>query len=183
MGHEQPPTLVQADNSMAEGISNENLTQQCSCAMDLHLYWVNDRVKQGQFATYWAPGDLNLGDYFTKHHSPAHHRRMRPIYLHIPKEQASAAAMTMDYGTTLRGCVHPFPGTQRLEASQRGQLTLFKHQTDSLHKQSSQFKRQPDSHHKQPSRVSHSVQGGSSPMEKMLTKSLTHGTTQRLMSR
>jgi hypothetical protein len=39
-------------------------------------------VKQGQFLVYWGPGFQNLADYFTKHHSPAHHKRMREIYIH-----------------------------------------------------------------------------------------------------
>ncbi|MGL5935580.1 MAG: hypothetical protein ACRCZI_08145, partial [Cetobacterium sp.] len=27
----------------------------------------------------------NLADYFTKHHPPSHHQKMRPIYLYEPK--------------------------------------------------------------------------------------------------
>jgi hypothetical protein len=50
--------------------------------MDMRFYWVKDRVKQGQFHVYWGPGYQNLGDYFTKHHSPAHHKKMREIYIH-----------------------------------------------------------------------------------------------------
>ena len=30
---------------------------------------------------YWAPGEENLADYFTKHHSPAYHRKIRSRYL------------------------------------------------------------------------------------------------------
>jgi hypothetical protein len=36
--------------------------------MDMRFYWIKDRVKQGQFKTYWGPGFQNLADYFTKHH-------------------------------------------------------------------------------------------------------------------
>jgi hypothetical protein len=50
--------------------------------MDMRFYSVKDRVEQGQFNVGWAPGDTNMGDYFTKHNSPAHHKRMRPNYLH-----------------------------------------------------------------------------------------------------
>jgi hypothetical protein len=46
------------------------------------IYWVQDRVKQGQFHIYWAPGSGNLVDYFTKKHSPNHRQRMRSSYLH-----------------------------------------------------------------------------------------------------
>ena len=51
-----------------------------------------------QFAIYWAPGEVNLGDYYTKHHAPAHHQRMRPIYLHC-------ANVIIALPTALRGCV------------------------------------------------------------------------------
>jgi hypothetical protein len=50
--------------------------------MDMLFYWIKDRVEQKQFNVGWAPGNTNLGDYFTKHHSPAHHKRTRPYYLH-----------------------------------------------------------------------------------------------------
>jgi hypothetical protein len=50
--------------------------------MDLRFYWINDRVKQGQFKIYLGPGFQNLADYFTKHHSPAHHKRIRDVYIH-----------------------------------------------------------------------------------------------------
>jgi hypothetical protein len=33
------------------------------------------------FLVYWKPGHKNLGDYFTKHHPPAHHQTMRSTYL------------------------------------------------------------------------------------------------------
>jgi hypothetical protein len=48
----------------------------------MRLYCVKDRVEQDQFNVGWSPGDTNMGDYFTKHHSPAHHKRMIPYYLH-----------------------------------------------------------------------------------------------------
>ena len=46
----------------------------------MRFYWLKDRVEQGQFKIYWAPGDENWADYFTKHHSPTHHKRVRPVY-------------------------------------------------------------------------------------------------------
>jgi hypothetical protein len=63
MGHPQPATPMQVDNSTANGILNGTVKQQRSRAMDIR----------------------NLADYFIKHHSPAHHRLMRPQYLHEPK--------------------------------------------------------------------------------------------------
>ena len=82
MGHPQPPTPIQVDNSTAAGIANDNIRQQRSRAIDMRFYWVRDRVEQEQFTVFWAPGATNLADYFTKHHAPIHHRTMRPTYLH-----------------------------------------------------------------------------------------------------
>jgi hypothetical protein len=82
MGHPQPPTPIQTDNSMATGFANEKIRQRRSRAMDMRFYWLQDRIRQNQFLVYWKPGAGNLGDYHTKHHSPAHHQLMRPVYLH-----------------------------------------------------------------------------------------------------
>ena len=83
MGHPQvEPTPMQTDNSTAYKIANNSCKQQKSKAMDMRFYWIRDRVQQKQFNVYWKPGKENYGDYFTKHHAPIHHRRMRSVYLH-----------------------------------------------------------------------------------------------------
>jgi hypothetical protein len=89
LGHPQPPTPLQTDNSIAQGIINGTVKQKRSKALDMRFYWLQDRVNQGQYTIYWRPGATNLGDYHTKHHSPAHHQSVRPLYLHTP---ASATA-------------------------------------------------------------------------------------------
>jgi hypothetical protein len=61
------------------------MKQKHTKAMDMRFYWLCNRVAQGQFEIYWEPGKNNLADYPTKHHSPAHHKRVRPIYLYDPK--------------------------------------------------------------------------------------------------
>jgi hypothetical protein len=51
--------------------------------MDMRYYWIQDRTEHGQFDVRLAPGaDKNLGDYFTEHHSPSHHKRILPFYIH-----------------------------------------------------------------------------------------------------
>jgi hypothetical protein len=81
MGHPQPATPIQTDNACASGICNETVKQRRSKAMDMRFYWIRDRVKQGQFLVHWRKGSENLADYFTKHHSPSHHRKIRSQYL------------------------------------------------------------------------------------------------------
>jgi hypothetical protein len=78
MDHPQPPTPVQTDNSTADGIINLRVMPKRTKAMDMRFHWLRDRaVNQDQFRFFWRPGGLNRGDYWSKHHSPAHHRNMR----------------------------------------------------------------------------------------------------------
>jgi len=87
MGWKQPTTPITTDNSCAEGIINETVKQKRSKAIDMRFYWIRDRVKQGQFRIHWQKGEVNLGDYMTKHHSAKHHKQVRPKYLHVKKEK------------------------------------------------------------------------------------------------
>jgi hypothetical protein len=86
LGHPQPHTPLETDNPTATGYSNGTIKQKRTKAMDMHFYWIKDRVKQGQFNVYWGPGYRNLADYFRKHHSPAHHKRIRKIYIHASEQ-------------------------------------------------------------------------------------------------
>ena len=70
MGHPQPPTPVQVDNSTALGIATGTIKQRKSKAMDMRFYWIRDGSNQYQFNIYWKPGSTNKGDYFTKHFPP-----------------------------------------------------------------------------------------------------------------
>ena len=47
----------------------------------MRFYWLKCRQQQKQFDIYWDNGKNNFADYFTKHHSPSHHKVVRPIYL------------------------------------------------------------------------------------------------------
>ena len=81
MGHPQPATPIQTDNSFAAGMANNTVKQRRSKAMDMRFYWIQDRVQQGQFNIYWAKGADNLADYFTKHFNRRQHRHIRKNYL------------------------------------------------------------------------------------------------------
>ena len=82
LGHTQPPTPIKTDNSTAVGIGNNTTKQKRSKSMDMRIHWMRDRIKQKQFVLYWKPGQENLADYPTKHHSGRHHKKVRPIYLY-----------------------------------------------------------------------------------------------------
>jgi hypothetical protein len=96
LGHIQPPTPIQADNACAVGIVNDSIKLKRSKAMDIRFYWVRDRVQQGQFVVYWKKGIDNDADYFTKHHSPAHHRVKRSRYLHEDQHEDPIINMSID---------------------------------------------------------------------------------------
>ena len=140
MGHPQPPTPIQADNSTATGFANNTIKQKRSKAMDMRFYWIQDRVRQGQFLIYWRPGTENLGDYHTKHHSAKHHRTVRPTYLQPQRQSPLSRA---NYASS-EGALFPRPkdgaratrhqrrGTTKLNAITTSTLATHKLVTTSL---------------------------------------------------
>ena len=86
LGHEQPPTPIQVDNTTAVNFAKQTLKQKRSKSIDMRFYWLQDRSSQGQFNIYWYPGVNNLGDYLTKHFSPRDHMTKRPVYLFEPQK-------------------------------------------------------------------------------------------------
>jgi hypothetical protein len=91
LGHPQPEdgTPIRTDNSTAAGIMNKTVKQKKSKSMDMRFWWLVDRTEQGQFRIFWAPGILNLADYYTKKHPASHHTKVRPIYLYIEGKSPS----------------------------------------------------------------------------------------------
>jgi hypothetical protein len=86
LGHPHPTTPLETDNTTSTWYSNGTIKQKRTKEMDMRFCWIKDRVKKCQFNVYWGPGYQNLADYFTKHHSPAHHKRMREIYIHASEQ-------------------------------------------------------------------------------------------------
>jgi hypothetical protein len=78
------------DSSTAMGITSDYIKQKCSKAMDMHFYWIRDRVRQGQFIIHWQRGATNQGDYWTKNHPVKHNVKMRPHVLHTDKSNRYA---------------------------------------------------------------------------------------------
>jgi hypothetical protein len=77
MGHKQPVTPIQTDNAMTEAVINAKITPKQSKAMDMCFHWLNYRECQQKFKFYWQPGKHNHADYWTNHHSAAHHVNVR----------------------------------------------------------------------------------------------------------
>jgi hypothetical protein len=113
MGHPQPKTPIQMDNTTAEGVINNKIQPKRTKAMDMQLHWLPDQEAEGKFKIYWQPGGTNLVDYFTKHHPPTHHVNVRAEFLTRVKDLAEARRMKHDHQTKttnnkiamLQGCV------------------------------------------------------------------------------
>jgi hypothetical protein len=107
MGHPQPRTPIQTNNTTAEGVINNKIQPKCTKAMDMRYHWLRNQEAQGQFNIYWRPGRTNLADYFTKHHAPAHHVNVRAEFLTRVKDLAEArqTKKSSDKIATLQGCV------------------------------------------------------------------------------
>jgi hypothetical protein len=81
MGHKQPQTPMQTDNTTALGVVTNNIQPQCTKAMDMQFHWLRYREAQNQFRLFWRPGPTNSADYWTKHHCAAHHIEKHPKML------------------------------------------------------------------------------------------------------
>jgi hypothetical protein len=81
MGHKQPPTPIQTDNAMADAVINGKIQPKRTKAMDMRFHWLRDRECHNQFKFYWRPGKTNYADYWTKHHTAAHHVNIRAEFL------------------------------------------------------------------------------------------------------
>ncbi len=62
MGHKQPKTPIQTDNTTAFRVINNNIQPQRTKAMDMHFYWLCCRNSQWRFRYFWAPGSNNLAN-------------------------------------------------------------------------------------------------------------------------
>ena len=97
MGHPQPPTPMQTDNTTALGVVNNNIASKRLKSMDMKLHWLRCRAAQEQFRHFWRPGPHNNADYVTKHHAAVHHRAVRPTYLtpkaHLDRLRQRATAL------------------------------------------------------------------------------------------
>ncbi len=103
MGHAQPKTPVHCNNTTTVGIANNTVERQRSRLMEMHFFWISDKVGQDMYAISWHPGQENLTDYQSKHHAGSHHVAVCPWYLQmdnsprvLPRALASSA---------LKGCV------------------------------------------------------------------------------
>ena len=114
LGHPQPATPVKTDNSTATQFTKSSMKQKWSKAWDMRFHWLRDKQAQRHFHVYWDKGENNMADYFTKHHSPEHHKRMRPKYVHALRKVLNCLR-SLSRPAHVRGCVNDYsdPGVGR----------------------------------------------------------------------
>jgi hypothetical protein len=83
LGHPQPSTPIHINNTTEIGIVNNTIKRQWSQAMEMWYFWLLDGKVQKLFCFYYQPGQENLGDYPSKHHSADIHQHVRPYYVHM----------------------------------------------------------------------------------------------------
>ena len=103
MGHPQPKNPVHCDNATAVGIANNTVKRQRSRSMEMRFFWIGDKIAQEMYDVSWHPGQENLADYQSKHHNGAHHRAVRPWYLH--QEDSPQYLPRAVSPSALKGCV------------------------------------------------------------------------------
>ena len=84
--------------------------------MNGQYFWLIDQVNLNTYRIKWAPGLKNMADYFTKHFAAAHHRNVRPFYVHmqnsprviqkVNKKVADKKVSDEKVSAQLRGCVN-----------------------------------------------------------------------------
>ena len=103
MGHPQPQAPVHCDNATAVGIANNTIKRQRSRSKEMRFFWVGDKIAQEIYSLKWHPGQENLADYQSKHHNGAHHKAVRPWYLHL--ENSPRVLPRAQRPSALKGCV------------------------------------------------------------------------------
>ena len=103
MVHPQPPTPIHCDNATSVGIANETVKKHRSRPMEMKFFYSCDQVKMGSFNVQYHPGLECLGDYPSKNHITAHHKKFRPIYLHTTESPLFLPRAPKP--SDLRGCV------------------------------------------------------------------------------
>ena len=81
LDHPQPPTTIKTDNSTANSFVHSNIRQKRSKTWDMCFNCLPNRSAHKELNIYWDKGSNNAADYFTKHHSPTHHRTKRSKYI------------------------------------------------------------------------------------------------------
>jgi hypothetical protein len=94
------------DNTTAEGVVNHKIQPKRTKALDMRFHWLRDHEQRQQFRIYWRPGGANLADYWTKHHAPAHHAKIRAEFLMKVNIQDARHQASMNHDTQQQASIN-----------------------------------------------------------------------------
>jgi hypothetical protein len=106
MGHPQPPTPIQTDNSTTLRVVTSNIQPRKTKAMDMLFHWLRCREAQSQFQFFWRPGTTKLANYWAKHHCAAHHIEQHPKFL-MPQSMITDLQASKQRATHTRTFAQP----------------------------------------------------------------------------
>ena len=69
LGKRQPQTPIHVNNTMVIDILNNTIKQQRLRAMEMQYFLLLDQISRQYFVIYPQPGQENLANYLTKHHT------------------------------------------------------------------------------------------------------------------
>jgi hypothetical protein len=108
LGHPQPKTPVHCEYATASSIANNTVKRHCLQSMEMRYFWVCDKIAQDAYDVKYHPGQENLADYQSKHHTGVHHKVVCPWYLY--EENSHSILPRVRRPSTLKGCVGTLPG-------------------------------------------------------------------------
>ena len=82
LDHKQPATPLKINNYITDFFVNSGMKQKRSKKWYIKCHWLRDNEVLDQLIVYCDRGTKNDANYFTKHHPPIHHRKIRPRYIH-----------------------------------------------------------------------------------------------------
>jgi hypothetical protein len=56
MGHPQPPTPIQTDNTTTEGVINNKIQPKQTKGINMRFHWLRDHEQRQKFQIYWKGG-------------------------------------------------------------------------------------------------------------------------------
>jgi hypothetical protein len=80
LGHPQLPTPIHIDNTTTVGIVNNTIKHQRSRAMEMRYFWLLDGKTQKYFKFQYQPGQENMGNYPSEHHTAGIHQHVHPYH-------------------------------------------------------------------------------------------------------
>jgi hypothetical protein len=95
LGWNQAATTIVCDNECAMNLANNTIKIKRSKSVDTRFHWIRDRVKQGMFSIKWAPGHVNLADFFTKVIPSKEHQQRMWLYVQAPLKHEATSALAV----------------------------------------------------------------------------------------